>query len=136
MTREGFLPQITLRGVRLGQNGEPAPAPSPAPSPSPSPAPSGDGGDGGDGRGRFFPRFPFFPAFYNVPSVPFYWQQPYPVAPARPRYICKKTEDEEGEERFICEQETPPPAPPAPVASFYPRPSLFYVRPYVGSWFF
>lgn len=134
--REGFLPQVSLRGGRLGQNGEPAPAPSPAPS-------GGDSGDNGnDFNFQGFPRFPFFPTFYNQPSYPFYWNQPYypPVAPARPRYICTKEEDEEGEERFICEPETPP-APPVPtirpVAPFFgARPSLFYVRPYAGSFFF
>lgn len=118
MTRQGFLPQVA---VRLGQNGGPAPAPSPAPAPAPS------GGDTGD-TGTNFGRFPFFPTFFSGPSYPFYWNQPYlypPPVPPQPRYVCKKTEeDENGEERFICEPEVPK------------RQPLLYVRPYSGSWFF
>ena len=119
--REGFLPQVTMRISRLGQ-GDPALSPSPAPSPAPS---SGDGADTGDG----FNRFPFFPTFFSGPSYPFYWNQPYfypPAEPARPRYICKKTEEEDGEERFICEPEQPA----------VPRQPVLYVRPYSGSFFF
>mgnify|MGYP003575125798 CR=1 FL=1 len=104
----------------MGQNGG---GPAPAPSPAPSPAPAPSGGDTGTPSGRF----PFFPTFYSQPSYPFYWNQPYlypPPAPPQPRYICKKTEDEGGEERFICEPEVPKQQP------------LLYVRPYSGSWFF
>lgn len=126
MTRRGFLPQVTMRISHLGQNGDGAPAPSPAPS-----ADSGDNANTGDG----FNRFPFFPTFFAGPSYPYYQQPYYPPAPARPRYICKRTDDEDGDERFICEPETPP-APPAPIAPYYPRTPVLYVRPYGGSWYF
>jgi len=125
--REGFLPQVTMRISRLGQ-GDPAPSPSPAPSPAPS---SGDGADTGDG----FNRFPFFPTFFSGPSYPYYYQQPY-YPPARPRYICTRKEDDDGEERFICEPEEAPSAPVAPIAPYYPRTSVLYVRPFTGSWFY
>jgi hypothetical protein len=121
MTRQGFLPQVS---VRLGQNGGPSPAASPGPSSSPAPS----GGNTSD-TGTNFGRFPFFPTFFSGPSYPFYWNQPYfypPAEPARPRYICKKTEEEDGEERFICEPEQPA----------VPRQPVLYVRPYSGSFFF
>ena len=121
MTRDGFLPQVTMRMPMLGQNGNGGGAPAPAPSPAPS-------GDAGGDNNQGFNRFPFFPTF---PSFPFYWQQPYypPAAPARPRYICKRTEDSDDEERFICEPEEAPAYAP-------PRTPVLYVRPYAGSWFY
>jgi hypothetical protein len=71
--------------------------------------------------------FPYYyPQFYG-PSLPFYWQQPfYPAAQPAPRFICTKEEDEEGEEKFVCEVD--------PETSFQRQPVL-YVRPFVGRWF-
>lgn len=81
---------------------------------------------------------PFFPVF--GPSLPFYWNEAYypPAPPVQPRYICTKGEDEEGNEKFICEPERPALTPPvvAPLNPFLqPRPILF-ARPYGGRFFF
>jgi hypothetical protein len=119
--RNGFLPQVALKGQRLGQ-GE-VPAPSPAPS-------SGDGFNGFGGR--FFSTMPFFPVF--GPSLPFYWNQPYypPAPPVQPRYICTKGEDEEGNEKFVCEPERPA----VPLNPFLQQQPVLFARPYDGRFFF
>lgn len=123
--RNGFLPKVALKGMRLGQDEAPAPS-------------SGDNFHGFGGR--FVSRMPFFPVF--GPSLPFYWNQPYPTPapPVQPRYICVKEEDEEGEEKFVCEPEQRPQYGPPPfVAPFNPflrRQPIFYTRPYAGSFFF
>lgn len=127
--RNGFLPQVALNGRRLGQ-GE-APAASPAHS-------QGDGFQGFGGR--FFSRMPFFPVF--GPSLPFYWNESYypapPAPPVQPRYICTKTEDKNGDDKFVCEPERPPAPPPfvAPFNPFLQRQPVLFARPYGGRFFF
>ena len=122
--RNGFLPQVSLKGSSLGET----PAPSPAHS-------SGDGLHGFGGR--FFSKMPFFPVF--GPSLPFYWNQPYPspAPPVQPRYICTKGEDEDGDEKFICEPERPVVPPPfvAPFNPFLQRQPILFARPYAGRFF-
>lgn len=128
--RSALLPQVALKGSRMGQ--EEAPASSPAPS-------SGDGFQ--SFGGRFFSRMPFFPVF--GPSLPFYWNESYyppapPAPPVQPRYICTKSEDEEGNEKFLCEPERPVAPPPfvAPLNPFIQRQPVLFARPYGGRFFF
>lgn len=92
-----MLPQVPLR---MGQNG-PSPSPSPGPTQSVTPQTVG-----------FAPSEQFF-------FFPYYYPQYYPQHERPTRLICRRTEDEDGEEIFECEERRDvtyyPPAPQYPV---------------------
>lgn len=119
--RRAFLPQVSLPGARLGQNGNGEPAPAPAPGNGAEPSHSN-----GHRNVTIIRTSPFYPYWYG-PGVPFYWQAP-PAAPSNPRYVCKREEDEDtGEEKFVCEVDP----------DYYPPRVPYYPTVPIGwRWFF